>query len=143
MQGVRGGYGNWIFGGAQDDTEWASNRGETDLENLGHGVRAADVLHGLPGQGRPADLPGGEMPRTSGDEECNAGKFSAPACPVHCGHFGGGNPPPPTVTPMRYDGPLAYTEWKSPCHRTVRQRSGAKEAEVSGGGIEVEHGEGL
>ena len=78
------------FGWAQDDTAWAIGRGETDMEDLGHVGRAADVSHGLPGQGKPADLPGGGMPRTSGDKYGNAGQFSAPACPGHRGHFGGG-----------------------------------------------------
>ena len=46
---VQGGYGDRIFGGAQNDTEWASGTGETDLKNLGHGGRAVAILHGLPG----------------------------------------------------------------------------------------------
>ena len=143
MQGVWGGDGGGVFGREQDDTAWATGRGETDLENLGHGVRSADVLHGLPGQGRLAELPGGGMPRMSSDEEADAGTFSTPACTGHRGHFGGGKPPPPTVPPMRHAGPLAYTERKAPCHRTVRQGSRAKEAAVSGGGFEGEHGEGI
>ena len=77
-----------IFGGAQDDTVCASEKVETDLENLGHGGRADDVLHGIPGQGRLAELPCGGMPRPSGDKDGNAGTFTAPACPEHCGHFG-------------------------------------------------------
>ena len=64
------------------------------------------------------------MPRTSGDKDGNAGTFYAPACPGHCGHFGGGKHPPPTVPPMRHTGPLAYTERKLYCHLTMRQRSG-------------------
>ena len=67
----------------------------------------------------------------------------APACPGHCGHFGGGKYPPPTVPPMRYAGTLAYTEQKATCHHTLSQGGGAEEAAVSGGGIEGEHGEGL
>ena len=49
--------------------------------------------------------------------------------------------PPPTVTPMRHSGPLAYTERKAPCHRTVRHASGAKEAVASGGGAEGDNRE--
>ena len=48
VQVVQGGDGGWIFGGSQDDTEWVSCRGETELKNLGHGRRSADVSHGLP-----------------------------------------------------------------------------------------------
>ena len=72
-----------------------------------------------------------------------AGAFLAPERPGHRGDLGGGKPPPPTVNPMRNAGILAYTEWKAPCHCTVRQGSGAKEAAVSGGGAEGEHIEGL
>ena len=88
MQGVRGGDGGGIIVGAQDDTAWVSGRGDMDMENIGQGGRAADVPHGLPSQGRPMELTGGGMPRTSGDEGGNAGTFYAPACPGHCGHFG-------------------------------------------------------
>ena len=45
--------------------------------------------------------------------------------------------------PIRHDGPLDYTEQKAPCHRTVRQGIGAKEAAVSGVLIDGEHREGL
>ena len=95
LQGVRGGDGGGIFGREQDDTAWASGRGETELENLDHRGRAADVSHGLPGQGSPAELSGGGVYRKSGYKEGDAGTFSAPACPGNCGHFGGWNPPPP------------------------------------------------
>ena len=112
-----------------------------DLENLRHGERAADKLNGLPGKGRPVEMPDVGMPKTSGNKNSNAGTFYAPACPGYRGCFVGGKPPPPTVPSMQHNGTLAYTEWKSPCHCTVRQGSGAKEAAVSGGGIEEEHGE--
>ena len=142
VQGVWGGDGGWIIGGTQDDA-WASSRGEMELGNLGHVGRALDVPHGLPVQRRPTGLPVGGMTRTSGDKDGDTGKFSAPACPGHRGHSGGGKPPPPTVPLMRHAGPLAYTEQKAPCHRTVHQGSGSKEAAVSRGGIEGDHGEGL
>ena len=141
MQGLWGGGGYGIIGGAQDDTAWTSGRGVMDLENLGHGGKAAYVPHGLPVQGRPTDLPGGGMPRTSDNEDGDAGTFHAPACTGYRGNFGGGKHPPPTVPPMQHAGPLAYTERKAPCHRTVLQGIGAGEAAVSRGGIEVEHGE--
>ena len=49
------------------------------MENLGHRERDAYVLHGLPGQGRPVELPVGGMPITSGDEDVGADTFYAPA----------------------------------------------------------------
>ena len=87
MKGVWGGDGRWIISGAHDYTTWASGKGDMDLENLGHGGITVDVPHGIPVQGRPADLPVGGMPRTSGDDDGNAGTFSAPACPGDRGHF--------------------------------------------------------
>ena len=58
VKGVRGGDGGWIYGRAHDDITWGSGRGDMELENLNHRGRTADVPHGLPGQGRPAELPG-------------------------------------------------------------------------------------
>ena len=125
MQGVRGGDGGGIIVGAQDEISWASGRGEMDMENLGHGGRAADVPHGLTGQGRPVELPGGGISRIRGDKDGDAGTFYAPECPGHHGNFKVGKNTPTTVPPIRHDGTLAYTEHKAPCHRTVRQESRA------------------
>ena len=46
-----------------------------------HGYRASDYQDDFPGEGRPAELPGGGMPGPSGDEDGNAGAIPAPACP--------------------------------------------------------------
>ena len=124
MQRVWGGDGDGIIGGAQDDTAWASGRGDMELENFGHGGRSTDVQHGLLDQGRPVDMPSGGMTRTRGNKDSNTGKFHAPPCPGHPGHFGGWKHPSPTVPLMRNSGTLAYTERKAPYHRTVRQGSG-------------------
>ena len=111
VQGVWGGYGGGIFGGSQGDIAWDRGRGDTELEKLSHGGRAADVLDGLPSHGV---LPGGGMPRTGGDKDSDAVPFSTPAFPGHRGHFVGGKPPPPKVPLMRHTGPLAHTEQKKP-----------------------------
>ena len=58
VQGVWGGYGDWIDGRAHGDTTWAGGRGDMELDNLGHGGISVEVLHGLHVQGRPAELPG-------------------------------------------------------------------------------------
>ena len=63
-----------------------------------------DLSHGLTDQGSPVELPGGGMPRPSGEKDVNAGPFTAPARPGHHGHFGGGKPPPPTLPPMKHAG---------------------------------------
>ena len=143
VQVVRVGDGGRIIGGAKYETSWESVRGDMQPENLGHGRKYVDIPYVLPGQGSPAELTGGGMPRTSGDKDGDASTFCAPACPGHLGSFGGGKHPPPMVTPMRHAGPLVYTKRKSPCHRTVCQGGGAEEVAVSGGLIEGEHGENL
>ena len=51
---MQGGDVSGICGGSQNDSVWASGTGATELENLGHGGRAADLSNGLPGQGRNA-----------------------------------------------------------------------------------------
>ena len=58
LQGVWGGDGGWIDESTHEDTTWASGRRDMELDNLSHRGITADVSHGLPGQGRPADLHG-------------------------------------------------------------------------------------
>ena len=58
VQGVWGGDGGWIDESTHEDTTWASGRRDMELDNLSHRGITADVSHGLPGQGRPADLHG-------------------------------------------------------------------------------------
>ena len=135
VHGVRGGDGGWIGGRSHDNTTRAIGIGDMFLDNLGHGGRTVDVPNGLPVHGRPAELPGRGVTGTSGDKDGDAGPFSAPACPGHCGYFGGGKPPPPMVLPVRHAGYLAYIERKSPCHRTVHQGDGSEEKAVIRGGI--------
>ena len=105
VQVVQGGDGGGVFGGGKYDTSWAIGRGNMGMENLGHRGRSVDVSHGLPVQGRPAELPDGGMPRTSGDKDSNAGPFPAPSCPGHSVHFVVGKPPPTMVPPMQHDIP--------------------------------------
>ena len=99
------------------------------------------ISHGLPGQGRPAELPGGDKPKTSNDEYSDAGPLLIPACPGHCGHSGREKPLPPIVHPMRHDGPPEGTERQAPRHSSVRQGSIVKEAAANGGGSEGDLGE--
>ena len=138
-----GGDGNRIYGDPHDDSEWAIGIGATELENLGHEGRAADISNILPSQGRPAELPGGGIPGPSGEKDGNADTLTTLACPGQRGHYGGGKHLPPTVPLMGHAGPPAGTKQKAPCHRIVRQGSGAKEAAASGGGAEGELREGL
>ena len=83
------------------------------------------------------------MLRTSGNEDSDAGPFSAPEYSGHRGNFGGGKYPPPTVTPMQHAGTLAFIERKALCYRTVHQGAGAEEKVANGVGIEGYFREGL
>ena len=57
-------------------------------------AEAPEIPDGIPGQGRPAELPGGRISGPSGDKDGDVGALTAPACPRNRGHYGGGNPPP-------------------------------------------------
>ena len=81
-----------------------------ELENIGHRGKAAYLPYDLTGQGRPMEMPGGGMTRTSGNKDVDASTFYAPACPEHCNNFGGRKHLPPTVPLMQHASPLAYTE---------------------------------
>ena len=52
-----------------------------ELENPSPGVQATEFPNNIPVEGRPAELPGGGMPGSSGDEDGNAGALPAPTCP--------------------------------------------------------------
>ena len=48
-------YSMWL---SMRSSTWAIGRGEMELENLGRVGIIVDVVHGITGQGRPAELPG-------------------------------------------------------------------------------------
>ena len=105
--------------------------------NIGHGGRATDVSHGFPGQGRPAELPGGGMPRPSSDKDSDAGPFPTRHVLDTVVILEEGNLPHPWFPQCEMIVP-----WRA-LNVTVRQGGGAKEAVASRGGAEGEHGEGL
>ena len=57
VQGVRGVDGNRIIGGAQDDTAWASDRGEMELEILFTGEDPRTYRTPFPAKGGPRSCP--------------------------------------------------------------------------------------
>ena len=78
LQVVQGGDGGGISGESPDELAWAGGRGATNLDNPGHRGRATDVSNGLPGQGRPVEMPGGGMPWPSGNKYRDAGACWSP-----------------------------------------------------------------
>ena len=81
MQGVRRVYGSMILDKSSDDSTWEGGGDTASMENPGCGGRATDFPNDFPGEGRPAELPGGGMPGTSGDKDGNVGALPAPECP--------------------------------------------------------------
>ena len=104
------------------------------MEHPDRGGWASEFQDDLPGEGRPAELPGGGMPGPSGDEDGNAGALPAPAFTRHHSYYGGWKPPPPTVRPMRHASPLTGPERQAPGHGTVCQGGRAEETTARGGG---------
>ena len=143
MQGVRGDDGGRMPGESPDDSTWEGGGDATVLENPGRGGRATDFMNGIPGEGRPVEIPSREMPGPSGDKDGNAGAIPAPACPRHRGNYEGGKPPPPTVRLMRHASHLAGAERQAPCRNPVCQRPVAEETAACRGGDKGELGEGI
>ena len=143
MQGVQGDNGGGIPGESPDESKWEGDGGTTELRKPGCGGRAMDIPNVIPGEGRPAELPGGGMPGPSGDKDGDAGALPALACPRNRGHSGGGKPPQPTVQPMEHAGNPVIPEQQATCHRSVCQGIGAEEAAARGGRDEGELREGL
>ena len=93
MQGLQRVVGGGIPEDSSDESTWEGVEYTTVMEHPGRGGWALDFHNYFPGEGRPAELPGGGMPGPSGDEDGNAGALPAPACPQHHGHSGGEKPP--------------------------------------------------
>ena len=58
MQGVRGGEGAWVAGGAHEDVTWEGDGGETELGSHTPCRGTADVPDGIPDRGRTAEMLG-------------------------------------------------------------------------------------
>ena len=95
MQRVRLDDGGGIPGESPDESTWEGGGDATELENPGRWGQTTDFPNGIPGEGRPAELPGEGMHGPSGDKDRDVGALPAPACPRQRGHSGGGKPPHP------------------------------------------------
>ena len=80
LQGVRVDDGGGIPGESPNDSAWEGVRDATELENPVRGGRTTDISYGIPGKGRPVELPGGGMPGPIGDKDGDAGALPAPLC---------------------------------------------------------------
>ena len=63
VQRVQVGDGDGIIGEAQDNTAWASGRGEMELENLGQGEEVWTYRMAFPAKGGPRSFPVEVFPR--------------------------------------------------------------------------------
>ena len=80
MQGVRIVGGGGISDKSSDDSTWKGGGDTEAMENPGRGGRDTKFPNCFPGEGRPAELPGGGIPGTSCNEDGNAGALTAPEC---------------------------------------------------------------
>ena len=64
-----------------------------------------DVQDVLPNEGGVAVVSSGGVPGDASDKDGDVGALLAPARPRHRGDAGGGQPTPPTVSPVRPAGP--------------------------------------
>ena len=108
--GMRGGDGGGVADIPPDDTLQTGKGRSVELGNLGHGRPPANVLAGLPDQGRAEELPCGRLTRKGWDADINAEAFLQPECLGHRDNLGGGKPPTPKVLAMRHAGPVAGTQ---------------------------------
>ena len=112
VQGVQGGDGGGIIGGAQYDTAWASDRGDMDLENLGHRgkSRGRTARPSCPREThRAARWRNPQYERKQGRQYgyilCTGMSWTPWSFWRRENH-------PPTVPPMQHAGTLSYTEQK-------------------------------
>ena len=80
MKGVWRVVGGGIPDESYDESTWEGGRNKTAMEHPGCGGWASDFQNDLPGKGRPAELPCGEMHGTSGNKDGNACALNALAC---------------------------------------------------------------
>ena len=78
-----------------------------------------------------------------GDKDGDSGPLLSPECIGYRDYTGGGQPPPPTVPPVRHDGALAGAEHTAYHHLSVSQGGVEKEMANFRRGSERECGEGL
>ena len=67
MRGMRRVVGGRIPDESSDDSKWERGGNTTAMEHPNCRGWALDFQDNLPGEGRPAELPGGGMPRLGGD----------------------------------------------------------------------------
>ena len=73
----------------------------------------------LPNEGGAAAMSIGGVPWGDSNKDGDAGELRAPACPRHRGNAGGGQPPPPTVSPVRPTGPQEGSQWAPSGDRAI------------------------
>ena len=78
-----------------------------------------DVKDILPNEGGATALSSGGVPGGASDKDGNTGALRAPARPRHRGDAGGGQPPPPTVSPVQPAGSQEGAQWAPSGDRTV------------------------
>ena len=94
MRSLRRVVGGGIHDESYDDSTWEGVGNTTAMEHPGRWSWALDFQDDLPGEGKPAELPGGGILGPSGDLDGNAGALPTPAYPRHRGYSRVGKLPP-------------------------------------------------
>ena len=82
-------------------------------------VRGGGVQDVLPNEGGDVAVSSVGVPRGTSDKDGDAGALCAPARPRHRGDAGGGQPFPPTVSPVLPSGPQEGAQWAPSGDRAV------------------------
>ena len=118
MRGVRGVSRGRFHVKSSDDSTLKSSSAATNVDPP-DGRGGQDVQDALPNKGGDAAVSSAGVPGGASDKDGDAGALRAPARPRHRGDAGGGQPPPPTVSPVRPAGPQEGAQWAPSRDRAV------------------------
>ena len=142
MQGVRGGTRGRIHVESSNDSTWKSSGTMAAVDPpIGRG--AQDIQDVIPGKGWTEAVSGNRVPGGSSDTDGDAGALPALERTRHRGDAGGGQTPPPTMSPVRLTGIQEGAQWAPPGDLTVSEGGGAETMAFNIDGDAEEHIEGV
>ena len=142
MRRVWGGTRGRIHVESSNDLTWKSSSTAAAV-NPPSGRGAQDIQDVIPGEGGTEAVSGNRVPGGSSNKDGDAGALHASARTLHRGDTGGGQPPPPTVPPVRLTGLQEGAQWAPPGYLTVSEGGGAETMTFNRDGDAEEHREGV
>ena len=119
--GVWGGDGVGVAVSPPTDSTQEDCGRETELGDHGLQQRATNLKYGFTNLGGAKEMPRRGVLGTSSNENSNGGSIYTTAFLGHRDYTGGGQPYPPTVPPVRYEGALEDADRATSHHHPVRQ----------------------